>query len=81
MSPETVRLLDADAIGRALTRIAHEILERNKSLDGLSLVGIRTRGVPLARRLAGKLAEIAGSPPQIARTIESSTIATPSAMR
>jgi pyrimidine operon attenuation protein/uracil phosphoribosyltransferase len=65
MSPETSVLLDADAIGRALTRIAHEILERNKSLEGLAVVGIRTRGVPLARRLAARLAEIAGRAPQI----------------
>jgi pyrimidine operon attenuation protein/uracil phosphoribosyltransferase len=55
--------MDAAAIGRALTRIAHEILERNKSLDGLALVGIRTRGVPLARRLGKKLGEIGGRTP------------------
>jgi len=61
----SVRLLDADAISRALTRMAHEILERNKTLEGLSLVGIRTRGVPLARRLAGKLRGIAGHAPEI----------------
>ena len=45
-------VLDADRIGRSLTRIAHEILERNRSLDDLALVGIRTRGVPIARRIA-----------------------------
>lgn len=44
--------MDADRMGRTLTRIAHEILERNRSLDDLALVGIQTRGVPLARRLA-----------------------------
>jgi pyrimidine operon attenuation protein/uracil phosphoribosyltransferase len=43
--------MDADRIGRTLTRIAHEILERNRAVDELALVGIRTRGVPLARRL------------------------------
>ena len=45
-------VLDAAHISRALTRIAHEILERNRGVDKLALVGIRTRGVPLARRLA-----------------------------
>jgi len=50
--------MDADRIGRTLTRIAHEILERNKGVDSLALVGIRTRGVHLARRLATSLVEI-----------------------
>ena len=45
-------VMDADRIGRTLTRIAHEIVERNKGVDDLALVGVRTRGVPLARRLA-----------------------------
>ena len=58
-----VRILDAATIDRSLKRIAHEIIERNKSLDGLSLVGIRTRGVPLAQRLAAKLAEIHSAEP------------------
>ena len=53
-------VMDADRIGRALTRIAHEIVERNKSLDGLALVGIRSRGEHLARRLATALREITG---------------------
>ena len=44
--------MDADRMGRTLTRIAHEILERNRGVEELALVGIRTRGVPLARRLA-----------------------------
>ena len=43
-------VMDADRMGRTLTRIAHEILERNRGLDDLAIVGIRTRGVPLARR-------------------------------
>ena len=51
-------VMDADRIGRTLTRIAHEILERNKGVDSLALVGIRTRGVHLARRLATSLVEI-----------------------
>jgi len=53
-------LMDADRIARTLTRIAHEIIERNRALDELALVGIRSRGVPLARRLAAAVAEISG---------------------
>jgi pyrimidine operon attenuation protein/uracil phosphoribosyltransferase len=56
--PATV--LDAADVQRALVRIAHEIVERNKGTDGLVVVGIHTRGVPLARRLAAKLGEIEG---------------------
>jgi pyrimidine operon attenuation protein/uracil phosphoribosyltransferase len=52
--------MDADRMSRALTRIAHEILERNRGLDEIALVGIRTRGVPIARRLARALREING---------------------
>jgi pyrimidine operon attenuation protein/uracil phosphoribosyltransferase len=52
--------MDADRMSRALTRIAHEILERNRGLGELALVGIRTRGVPIARRLARALKEING---------------------
>jgi len=44
-------VLDADRISRSLTRIAHEIVERNRGVEDLALVGIRTRGVPLAKRL------------------------------
>jgi pyrimidine operon attenuation protein/uracil phosphoribosyltransferase len=52
--------MDADRMSRALTRIAHEILERNRGLEELALIGIRTRGVPIARRLATALKEING---------------------
>src|SRR5205823_14124595 len=52
--------MDADRMSRTLTRIAHEILERNRGVEELALVGIRTRGVPLARRLAQALREING---------------------
>lgn len=45
-------VLDARDVSRALTRIAHEILERNKGPEGLVLLGLQTRGVPLARRIA-----------------------------
>ncbi len=56
-------LLDSDAIRRALMRIAHEIVERNHGLDGVSLVGIRRRGVPLAKRVAANIALIEGAAP------------------
>jgi pyrimidine operon attenuation protein/uracil phosphoribosyltransferase len=52
--------MDADRIGRTLTRIAHEIVERNKGVEDLALVGVRTRGVHIARRLARALKEISG---------------------
>ena len=54
------QVMDADRMSRALTRIAHEILERNRGLDDVALVGIRTRGVPIARRLGQLLKEING---------------------
>jgi pyrimidine operon attenuation protein/uracil phosphoribosyltransferase len=53
-------VMDADRMSRTLTRIAHEILERNRGVEELALVGIRTRGVPLARRLAQAVREING---------------------
>ena len=55
------RILDADGLRRALTRIAHEIVERNGGVDGLVLVGIRSRGVPIARRLAGLIEQHEGA--------------------
>lgn len=53
-------VLDEQAIGRALTRIAHQIIEKNKGIDDCILVGIRTRGIYLANRLAAKIEEIEG---------------------
>ena len=53
-------LMDSERIGRTLTRIAHEIVERNRGVEDLALVGVRTRGVPLARRLAAILHQITG---------------------
>ena len=50
--------MDSVRMGRTITRIAHEILERNRGVEELALVGIRTRGVPLARRLADTIADI-----------------------
>jgi pyrimidine operon attenuation protein/uracil phosphoribosyltransferase len=55
--------LAADDIARALRRIAHEIVERNRGVDDLMILGIRTRGVPLARRLAAALGAIEGEVP------------------
>ncbi len=52
--PEKI-VMTAEDIRRTLARIAHEIIERNKSTDGLVLVGLHTRGVPLAKRLAGSI--------------------------
>ena len=60
--PETTVLLDAGAIQRALTRIAHEIAERNEQGTEVVLIGIPQGGVPLAQRLAKVLAEIWGHP-------------------
>ncbi len=57
---EKAQVLDEHALDRALTRIAHEILERNAGADELAFVGLRTRGVTLAKRLAAKIARIDG---------------------
>jgi pyrimidine operon attenuation protein/uracil phosphoribosyltransferase len=57
--------MDAARVGRTLSRIAHEILERHPQVRSLALVGVRTRGVPLARRLAGLIAETAGAEPAV----------------
>jgi pyrimidine operon attenuation protein/uracil phosphoribosyltransferase len=53
-------LLDDEAIGRTLSRIAHEIIERNDELEDVALVGIHTRGVPLSQRLRRLVAERSG---------------------
>jgi pyrimidine operon attenuation protein / uracil phosphoribosyltransferase len=57
----TRRVLDPDDVDRALTRMAHEILERNRGAGGVVLVGIHTRGAPLAKRLANAIERIEGS--------------------
>jgi pyrimidine operon attenuation protein / uracil phosphoribosyltransferase len=54
------RLLDADDVARVLKRLAHELLEANQGAQDLVLLGIQTRGVPLARRLAALIADIEG---------------------
>jgi pyrimidine operon attenuation protein/uracil phosphoribosyltransferase len=60
---EKAEIIDADGIRRIITRIAHEIVERNKGVADLVLIGIRRRGVPLAQRLARKIGEFEGGPP------------------
>ncbi len=57
---EKAQILDKDTIGRSLMRISHEILEKNKGIRDLCLVGIRNRGVYLAERLAGCIKKIEG---------------------
>lgn len=57
----TREVLDADDVHRALTRIAHEVLERNKGAHSLVLLGIPTRGVPLASRLAERISSVEGA--------------------
>ncbi len=61
-APHGAEVLTAPEITRALTRIAHEDLERNKGGSDLVLLGIPTRGLPLARRLAAKIAEVFSNP-------------------
>jgi pyrimidine operon attenuation protein / uracil phosphoribosyltransferase len=58
-------LLDAEALSRTLSRIAHEIIEADPSLDEVALVGIQTRGVPLAQRLARLIEERTGEAPPL----------------
>lgn len=57
---QMTQIMDGAAMLRSMTRMAHEILERNKGLENVILVGIVTRGVVLAERIASKLAEIEG---------------------
>jgi pyrimidine operon attenuation protein/uracil phosphoribosyltransferase len=59
---EKAIVLDEQAIGRAMTRIAHQIIEKNKGITDCVLVGVRTRGIYLAKRLAAKIEEIEGKP-------------------
>lgn len=54
------KIMDEQAIKRAITRISHEILERNKGTDDLVIIGIKTRGVTLAERIASKINEFEG---------------------
>lgn len=54
------KILDDKAIGRSITRLAHEIIEKNKGVEKVVLVGILSRGVPIANRIAEKILEIEG---------------------
>ena len=62
---EKARIMDAEAIRRALSRIAHEVIEKNRGTQDLVIVGIRRRGVPLAQRLIDRIAEIEGVRPTL----------------
>lgn len=57
---EKAQLMDEKAMARAITRISHEIIEKNKGIEDLVLVGVKTRGIPLARRVQLKIEEIEG---------------------
>ena len=57
-TPQERLLMDGQEMARALSRISHEILERNKGVEGIALVGIRTGGVFLAQRLAARIQQI-----------------------
>ncbi|MEA3361869.1 MAG: bifunctional pyr operon transcriptional regulator/uracil phosphoribosyltransferase PyrR [Thermodesulfobacteriota bacterium] len=68
MSVETIEILDSEGVHRALTRIAHEILEKNAGVEDLLLIGIRTGGAYLVTQLQQKISEIEGT------TVSSGTI-------
>ncbi|HSQ89645.1 bifunctional pyr operon transcriptional regulator/uracil phosphoribosyltransferase PyrR [Romboutsia sp.] len=58
---EKAQLMDEKAIARAITRVSHEIIEKNKGIEDIVLVGIKTRGVPIANRISKKIEQIEGS--------------------
>ena len=62
MRVEKAEIMDESSINRAVNRIAHEILEKNKGVEDLILIGIQRRGVPLAKRIAGRILEIEQKP-------------------
>lgn len=62
MHPDKLVIMDETAIRRALTRIAHEILEKNKGVSDTIMIGIRTRGIYFAKRIAERIREIEGVP-------------------
>ena len=57
---QKAKIMDEKAIGRAITRISHEIIEKNKGIENVVLIGIKTRGVPVATRIANKIEAIEG---------------------
>src|SRR5688500_11489628 len=62
---EKARIMDGPRINRALARLSSEIVEENHGAGDLFLVGIRRRGVPLAERIAAKIADLEGAPPPV----------------
>ncbi|MBE6101290.1 MAG: bifunctional pyr operon transcriptional regulator/uracil phosphoribosyltransferase PyrR [Selenomonas ruminantium] len=62
---EKAVLMDGEAMRRSLVRISHEIVEKNKGVENIVLVGIRTRGVPIAERLADAIEKIEGTRPPV----------------
>ena len=58
---EKAQLMDEKAMGRAITRVSHEIIEKNKGVEDVVLVGIKTRGVPIADRIGKKIQQIEGA--------------------
>ena len=65
MNKDKAEVMDREAMDRALTRISHEIIEKNKGIEDLAIIGIQRRGVPLAKRIAAKIREAEGASPQI----------------
>lgn len=61
------QIMDEQAMDRAITRIAHEIIEHNEGAEGIALVGVLRRGVPIANRLAEKIQQIEGVKPRIGK--------------
>lgn len=57
---QKAKIMDEKAITRAITRISHEIIERNKGIENVVLIGIKTRGIPVAQRIASKIEAIEG---------------------
>lgn len=55
-------IIDEAGIGRSLNRISHEIIERNKGIENIAFIGIRSRGIPLAHRLARRIEQIEHQP-------------------
>lgn len=62
---EKALIMDESAMTRAITRISHEIIERNNGVEDLVLIGIQRRGIPLARRIADKIREVEGKEVQV----------------
>ena len=65
MTDRKTTLLNSQEVSRALTRIAHEITERNRGAEQLALIGVHTRGVPIAKRLAGLIERFEGVMPEV----------------